>query len=73
MYSGDAKSSEPTLVKGYGDGTVNLKSLKGCERWVGVTSKEFPGVTHMEMVTGEEVTDYVANLVSAINLGQVTK
>ena len=51
-----------------------MKSLKGCQRWVDeqkLTIKEFPGVTHMGMVTGETVTDYVAKIVNDLNQGSV--
>jgi len=71
VYSGAPQSADPTLNTGDGDGIVNLRSLKGCERWPGVTSKGFSGVTHMGMVTGDEVTLYVANLISGFNQGLV--
>ena len=85
LYTGDTKSTKPFIIKGDGDGTVNLNSLKvstdrheetvladrntfqGCLRWKGVKSKEFPGQTHMDMVTGDTVPGYVAKLVSDLN------
>ena len=49
-----------------------FKILQGCERWVNeqrqrVTTKNFTGVTHMGMVTGDDVTNYVAEIVKDLN------
>ena len=53
--------SQPTVVNGPGDGTVNLRSLHGCLRWVGnnkgkpVHHKEFQKVEHLSMLQHAEV------------------
>lgn len=70
-YKGDLKSS-PTLVTGDGDGTVNIRSLKSCERWSGtqvqgpktVHSIEVPGADHMGILNDKRVVQYVLQLLT---------
>merc|ERR1712025_303159 len=67
IYAGDPKTSKPYFNKGFGDGTVNSKSLEACKDWPGVKIKEFPGQDHMKMVKGNKVTDDVVDLVKKLN------
>merc|ERR1711971_192129 len=67
IYSKDPKTSVPYFNKGFGDGTVNLKSLEACKDWNEVKTKEFPGQDHMAMVTGSKVIKYVVDLVKKLN------
>lgn len=65
-YKGDFKTT-PTLVTGDGDGTVNARSLKSCERWAGtklqrakpIHSIELPGADHMGILSDKRVVQYV--------------
>jgi lysophospholipase-3 len=64
--------TEPSLVKGDGDGTVNIRSLKGCLKWKGaqkqaVHHKIFKGINHVDMLRREEPTSYVVNVIDGLN------
>jgi len=64
--------SEPSLVKGDGDGTVNIRSLKGCLRWEGaqkqaVHHKVFKGINHVDMLRRVEPTSYVVDVIDGLN------
>jgi len=67
-YNGDDFNSKPKIVYGDGDGTVNLKSLKGCEKWVPLQEKEvhlfaFPHAEHYEgILRRADVIDYLLNV-----------
>jgi len=59
-------------VKGDGDGTVNIRSLKGCLKWDGaqkqaVHHKVFKGINHVDMLRREEPTSYVVDLIDRLN------
>jgi len=59
-------------VKGDGDGTVNIRSLKGCLRWEGaqkqaVHHKIFKGINHVDMLRREEPTSYVVDVIDGLN------
>ena len=54
---------------GLGDGTVNLRSLRVCNEWVGkqawpVKAYEMGGVEHFGMLNDEKVLDIVWQLIS---------
>jgi len=56
-------------INGQGDGTVNLRSLVGCERWVGkqkagVKLQGFTKVGHLEMLRDANLINYVSQLLS---------
>lgn len=64
--------TEPSLVKGDGDGTVNIRSLKGCLKWDGaqkqaVHHKVFKGINHVDMLRREEPTSYVVDVIDRLN------
>jgi len=66
-------SSGPTIIKGDGDGTVNLRSLEGCLRWKGqqklpVHHKIFPELKHSDILKLEEPVDYVVSEIEKLNL-----
>lgn len=60
-------SGSPSLVSGDGDGTVNARSLKACEKWGGspqqekkpIHSIEIPGADHMGILSDKRVVEYV--------------
>ena len=62
---------QPDMIKGDGDGTVNLRSLHGCLRWVGknqgksVHHVEIPNVEHLSMLKNAET---VAAIMKALVL-----
>ena len=55
VYSKSSPSGKATIIPGDGDGTVNVRSLKACQRWVGkqkkpVYPREFPKRDHMQVL-----------------------
>jgi len=65
-------SSGPTLIKGDGDGTVNLRSLEGCLRWKGkqklpVHYKLFPKLKHSDILKLDDPVDYVVSVIKKLN------
>lgn len=62
----------PTLVTGDGDGTVNARSLKSCEKWTGtkaqnnkeIHSIELSGADHMGVLSDKRVVQYVLNVLT---------
>jgi len=64
--------SDPSLIKGDGDGTVNIRSLQGCLKWKGkqkqqVHHKVFEKVNHLDMLRTEEPTQHVADIIANLN------
>ena len=60
----------PTTEYGPGDGTVNLRSLRGCLKWNGhqkqkVHHQEFNGTTHMTVLYDKNVIEYIKSVVHA--------
>lgn len=57
-------------MTGDGDGTVNARSLKSCERWSGtkaqqektIHSIELPNVDHMGILSDKRVIEYILEL-----------
>merc|ERR1719348_303081 len=65
--------SEPSLIKGDGDGTVNIRSLQGCLKWrtkqtQPVHHHVFEKVNHLDMLRTEEPTQNVANIIQKLNM-----
>lgn len=63
-------SSQPDVVSGDGDGTVNLRSLTGCQRWIGaqpqnVYYRTFAKAEHLAMLGNDEIKRYIASLLSS--------
>lgn len=54
-------------MSGDGDGTVNARSLKACEKWANspaqhnkrIHSIEIPGADHMDILSDKRVVEYV--------------
>ena len=60
--------SQPDVVFGDGDGTVNERSLLGCQRWIGkqmqsVHHQLFSGAEHMGILHDNRITDYIREYV----------
>lgn len=58
---------QPSVLYGDGDGTVNMRSLKGYERWIGkqkeaIYHKEFPGEDHLSTLKSNAVIQYILDL-----------
>lgn len=57
----------PSFVTGDGDGTVNARSLRSCEKWAGtkaqngkrIHSMEMPRADHMGILSDKRVVEYV--------------
>lgn len=59
--------SQPTVVYGDGDGTVNLRSLYGFKHWIGkqkqpIFNKEFSGSDHLGILKNPDMIAYILNL-----------
>ncbi|KAF0302742.1 Ubiquitin carboxyl-terminal hydrolase 2 [Amphibalanus amphitrite] len=64
------------VVKGAGDGTVNLRSLQWCESWRGrqrqpLVSRLYPDADHMGMITKPAMAAEIVNHLAALNGGQL--
>merc|ERR1712106_4056 len=64
--------SAPSLIKGDGDGTVNIRSLEGCLKWrkkqtQPVHHQVFEKVNHLDMLRTEEPTQNVADIIASLN------
>jgi len=64
--------SAPSLIKGDGDGTVNIRSLEGCLKWrkkqtQPVHHQVFEKVNHLDMLRTEEPTQHVADIIESLN------
>ena len=67
-------SGSSELIKGDGDGTVNLKSLASCQAWQtqqteAVTLKTFQNVDHMGLLSNVQAVNYVQSIVHSIKIG----
>ena len=61
----------PKTIFGDGDGTVNIRSLQACQKFVGkqqqqVVIKSFSKAEHMGMIGDARVIEYVKNLISSL-------
>lgn len=71
MYSygrGNFPDSQPISVMADGDGSVNIRSLKGCIRWKKqqkepVQWREVKNVEHVEFLRNENVVNYIKQIV----------
>ena len=64
---GEFPDTQPDVTKGNGDGTVNIRSLRACNKWsqrqpYPVTLKEYPGVDHNGVLSSEDVHNYIKSL-----------
>jgi len=70
---GEFPGSDPgTILKGDGDGTVNMRSLVGCTRWAEkqrepVHHRVLPGVDHLGILRTDPPAEIIANLIENIN------
>lgn len=64
------KDDEPIIEWGDGDGTVNIRSLTGCENWqnndsnqgYSVTSVPFENAEHSEIMLDQRVITYITSI-----------
>ena len=64
-------ASTPTLIKGDGDGTVNIRSLLACKSWQKqqkqpVHTLGFNKVDHLQILSNDKATEHVKNIVQSI-------
>lgn len=72
MEFGADFNPNPQLVKGRGDGTVNIRSLIGCEYWRDtpaqnrkkVHSQSFSGIEHYNLLIDPAVVNYIKDLLT---------
>lgn len=69
VYSeGTFPDKQPSYNYGDGDGTVNIRSLELCKKWTGtamkLTTKQFPGVSHFDMVQDTSVLEALQSIVA---------
>lgn len=70
---GEFPGSDPsTIIKGDGDGTVNIRSLLGCTRWDGQQKQKvhhhiLPGLDHLQTLKNDGPAEFVASLVNEAN------
>lgn len=67
LYSDGFPNESPYVVNSNGDGTVNERSLKVCERWKGqqtqmIYKKSFSGIEHVDMVRDSRTIEAVADI-----------
>ena len=59
--------TQPILVNGDGDGTVNLRSLMACDRWQEqkwkVTFQRFNNTNHVGMLGSPKVIDAINQII----------
>ena len=65
---GQFPDTDPSMVTGDGDGTVNINSLMSCQKWQGnqhypVTLQQFTGIEHVPMIKNPGVISYVDKIV----------
>ena len=68
VYDDQFPNSQPTILNGNGDGTVNLESLVLCKNWERkqkgkVIVTVVPNVKHFDLVSNDDVIKYVQTLV----------
>ena len=64
---GKFPDTQPHVVYGDGDGTVNRRSLEACSEWkqrqlYNVTLKQYPSVNHKSILSDENVQSYIKAL-----------
>lgn len=70
IYTGTQwPDSQPSVVFGDGDGTVNLRSLYGYKRWLNkqnekIYFKELKGIDHLAILKNQDAIDYIINLIT---------
>jgi lysophospholipase-3 len=62
----DFPDTQPAVIYGDGDGTVNLISMLGYRKWIGQSKplyfKEIPGAEHVQILKSQAVIDYILKL-----------
>ena len=64
---GEFPDTQPHVVYGDGDGTVNRRSLEACSKWsqrqpYNVTLKQYPSVDHNGILSDENALSYIKTL-----------
>lgn len=59
--------TQPKVIPDNGDGTVNIRSLIACSKWIGkqkqkVYHTQFPGAEHMEVLHDPRIKAYLKSL-----------
>lgn len=69
VYKSDDLRSNPKLVDGLGDGTVNARSLDACKLWAGQQTQnvyflELPGRDHMAVLSDRIAVKYIVDILN---------
>ena len=65
---GQFPDTQPEVITGDGDGTVNIHSLQACSRWKGkqsydVSLQGFAGVEHVHTIKNDDIIQYIDKIV----------
>ena len=65
---GEFPDTEPEVVMGDGDGTVNINSLESCSVWSDqmsykLTMMKFPNVEHVDAIKNSDIIQLIDNVV----------
>lgn len=72
---GRSFNSKPALSRGEGDGTVNSRSLIGCQYWATenaqgnhtIHQQEYPGLDHYNILGDSRIIDYILTTLTGHN------
>lgn len=72
IYKSDDLKSNPKLIEGLGDGTVNSRSLEACKFWTGLQTQnvytlELPDRDHMAILSDRIVVKYIVDVLNKYN------
>lgn len=61
---------QPDVITGDGDGTVNVRSLQGCQRWIGkqkadVLYHQVAGAEHLAILNNDDVKAYITKVLKS--------
>lgn len=61
---------QPDVILGDGDGTVNIRSLQGCQRWIGkqkadVFYHQVGGAEHLAILNNDDVKAYITRVLKS--------
>ncbi|KXJ25297.1 Group XV phospholipase A2 [Exaiptasia diaphana] len=68
---GEFPDTFPKYNLGDGDGTVNIRSLRGCKEYIGkqvppISVKEYPGAEHLDIIGDKRVVDDITKILDGL-------
>ncbi|KAK4015285.1 phospholipase A2 group XV [Daphnia magna] len=78
VYTKSTPLGKATIIMGDGDGTVNVRSLAACSKWVNEQSQPvyvqaFPKRDHMAVLYDPVILDYIQRVVAASQEGEAVR